>query len=802
VLLIYFSCFWVAGIWLGSILDLPPVLSLFGLLPLAALFFTRSYRKPLILAGLGIIVLAIAAAYSYSGLYGIDESKLRFYNDSGVAEIRGTVSAAPDVRDASARLMLSAAEIKLDGEWREVTGKVLAVVPRYPAYSYGDYLKIKGTPETPPQIGDFDYRGYLAHQGIYTTIYYPAIEVLDTGRGFRPLAWVYSLRNRLSDVLAEVLPEPQAALAQGIVLGIRTNIPANLQNDFAVSGTTHLLAISGMNIGIMAGILLGIGLWLFGRRHYLYIWLALGAVWLYAIITGMNPPVLRGAVMASLFLVAEALGRQRSGIVALFFTAAIMVGISPYTLGDASFQLSFMAMAGLVFLYPVLRDLWKKLVASKFGEEGALVSIANVTVDTWSATLAATIMVWPLLGYYFGFVSLIGPLATFLAMPALPLIIVAGTLTGFIGLVLPLAAHVLGWLAWLFLSYMILVVSITAAPALSSVKVVSIYPPLILAYYLLMVVLVWFNSRRRKLKNQFSGISAGGLNISFGLTAKVKWFMVPLALLAALISFTAATMPDADLHVSFLNVGEGDAVLIQQGSRQILIDGGPSPRAITQELSRQMPFWDRTIDLLVLTHPHQDHLAGLLEVMRRYQVGQVLYPPADYASPVYDEWARLISGKGIKNAAARAGLKIKFGDRASLKVLSPSEALFSGTESDIDNNSVVLCLSDGAVSFLLTGDIMSEAEWELARNRAELASTVIKAAHHGSDTSSTKEFMAVAAPKVAVISCGAGNKFGHPFTSVLDRLEEKVGAAHIYRTDKQGTINFITDGTRLWVKTD
>ena len=353
MLLIYFSCIWVAGIWLGSVLNLPPALSLLGLIPLATLFFTRNYRKPLVLTGLGIIVVVIAAGYSYSRLFGVDEGNARFYNDSDVTEIRGTVSAAPDVRDTSVRLTLSAADVKLDDGWREVAGKVLVVVPRYPAYNYGDYLHINGKLETPPQVGDFDYRGYLAHQGIYSTIYYPAIEVLDTGRGFRPLAWVYGLRSRLSEVLAEVLPEPQAALAQGIVLGIRTNIPAGLQNDFAVSGTTHLLAISGLNIGIMAGVLLGIGLWLFGRRHYLYVWLALGAVWLYTLITGMSPPVMRGAFMASIFLVAEALGRQRSGAVGLFFTAAIMVGISPYVLGDASFQLSFMAMAGLIFIYPV-----------------------------------------------------------------------------------------------------------------------------------------------------------------------------------------------------------------------------------------------------------------------------------------------------------------------------------------------------------------------------------------------------------------------------------------------------------------
>ena len=267
---------------------MPPLLCLVGLIPLPLLFFTRQHRKAILSASLGIFLLAGAAVYSYSSLYKIDESRIHFYNDLGTIEIKGTVAGDPDIRDKSTHLTLSAEAIRLDTGWREVGGKVLVFVPRYPAYRYGDVLRVTGELKTPTQLDDFDYRGYLAHQGIYTTMLYPRIEVLDTGHGFKPLAWVYSLRGRLSQTLAEVLPEPQASLAQGIVLGIRGNIPEQLNNDFTRSGTAHLLAISGFNLSIMAGVLLSIGLWLFGRRHYLYVWLALGAVWLYTIITGMN----------------------------------------------------------------------------------------------------------------------------------------------------------------------------------------------------------------------------------------------------------------------------------------------------------------------------------------------------------------------------------------------------------------------------------------------------------------------------------------------------------------------------------
>jgi competence protein ComEC len=803
VVLIYLSCVWVIGIFLGSKLDLPLWFGLAGLAPLLLLFFVRQHRKPVILAGLGIFLLVAASAYSYASLYRTDDSKVHFYNDLGVVEIKGRVASDPDVRDTGTRLNLAAAEIKLESGWRDVGGTVLVFVPRYPSYEYGDVLRVTGELETPPQLDGFDYRDYLAHQGIRATVFYPEIEVLGKGEGFPPLAWVYSLRSRLALALAEVLPEPQAALAQGMVLGIRGNIPQDLRDDFSRSGTAHLLAISGLHLGIMAGILLGVGLWLFGRRYYLYVWLALAAVWLYTIITGMNPPVVRGAIMVSLFLIAEALGRQRSAMVALTFAAAVMVGVHPYILGDASFQLSFLAMAGLVFIFPILRDLGRRGVTSVLGEEGTFVSLCHVAVDTLSATLGAVLAVWPVVAYYFGIVSLVGPLATFLALPALPGIIVFGALAGVVGLASLAVAQAIGGLAWLFLSYTLLVVGGLGSASVSSVSVASVNPAFIWGYYLLLAAAIWIVNYRKRLRHLVAGTAGrmkDGLGVPFGLSGVVKWLIVPLLVVAALVSYTAATMPDDNLRVSFLDVGEGDAVLIQKGSQQVLVDGGPSPREIALRLGSRMPFWDRTIELVVLTHPHQDHLAGVVEVLRRYRVERVLYPDLDYTSPLYDEWLRLIGDKGIETTAAGAGERIDLGDGISIKVLNPLPALLTGSESDIDNNSVVLRLNAGDISFLLAGDIMKETERELVRERAELTATVLKVAHHGSATSTTPGFLAVASPQVAVISCGAGNRFGHPEAEVVGRLKERVGPGNVYRTDACGTVDFITDSKRLWVE--
>ncbi len=201
-----------------------------------------------------------------------------------------------------------------------------------------------------------------------------------------------------------------------------------------------------------------------------------------------------------------------------------------------------------------------------------------------------------------------------------------------------------------------------------------------------------------------------------------------------------------------------------------------------------------------MTHPHADHLTGLVAVMQRSQVKQVRYPDLDYESSIYDEWRSLIGEKNVKNTIAQAGQQIDLGEGVMITVLNPQHPPSTGTESDIDNNSVVLRLSTGKVSFLLTADMFWEAEFELTRRRADLSSTVLKVAHHGSDTSTTEEFLVVATPQLAVISVGTDNPHGHPSDEVMERLKAKLGSENIYRTDKHGTIEFITDGERLWVK--
>lgn len=282
-----------------------------------------------------------------------------------------------------------------------------------------------------------------------------------------------------------------------------------------------------------------------------------------------------------------------------------------------------------------------------------------------------------------------------------------------------------------------------------------------------------------------------------------KWLIPPLLIIAILVWLVTLTMPDDKLHVSFLDVGQGDGILIQTPSHQnILIDGGPDPQSINLELSKKLPFWDRTIDLMISTQPQADHITGLVEVLQRYKVKQVLEPEIPYDSFIYREWLRLIEEKGIEHNIARAGQEIDLGQGIKIEVLNPPAELLQGTSHDVDNNGVVIKLSWGKVSFLFTADIREEAEFELIGQRANLRSTVLKVAHHGSKTSTSPQFLAVVDPGVAVISVGANNPFGHPGPEVVERLIDRLGEEKVYRTDEDGAIEFITDGEKLWVKSE
>ncbi|MFH1401461.1 MAG: ComEC/Rec2 family competence protein [Parcubacteria group bacterium] len=248
------------------------------------------------------------------------------------------------------------------------------------------------------------------------------------------------------------------------------------------------------------------------------------------------------------------------------------------------------------------------------------------------------------------------------------------------------------------------------------------------------------------------------------------------------------------LEVSFFDVGQGDAAFIETPSgHQIIIDGGPGA-AVLEKLDKKMPFWDRTIDLIILSHPEKDHLAGLIEVLKRYQVENILWSGVIRETAEYEEWLELIEEEGAEIKIARAGGKILSGS-VEIQILYPFESMEGKELKDSNDSSVVAKLVFGEKSFLFTGDISGKIEVSLAENFPEIDSDVLKVSHHGSKYSSFDEFISKVSPQVAVIQVGKDNSYGHPMQEVLDRLL-KYGI-DILRTDRNGDIKIFSDGEKV-----
>jgi len=254
------------------------------------------------------------------------------------------------------------------------------------------------------------------------------------------------------------------------------------------------------------------------------------------------------------------------------------------------------------------------------------------------------------------------------------------------------------------------------------------------------------------------------------------------------------------LEVDFLDIGQGDSILIKtpQGD-DILIDGGPDA-SVLDGLGRNLPFYDRDIELMILTHPHSDHVAGLVEVLKRYEVKKVLYTGVLHTSPDYLEWLKIIKEKNIPLEIVKAGDGFQFGTGLHLDILYPFEELTNQKFKELNDSSIVSRLVYGQISFLLTGDAPVEVEEKLLDSvmAGQLKSDVLKVGHHGSRYSSSPEFLKAVKPQYAVIQCGKDNKFGHPHLSTLKKLENL--GIKIFRNDLDGEIKIESDGMKLEVK--
>jgi competence protein ComEC len=787
--LIFLSTAWLIGVAAARYVNPPLALTgLLAVLPLAGFILWRDDPKVRRLAACGLFLLLGSLRYTLSLPDLATPSHIAAYVDRGEVILWGNVANEPDVRDTYTNLYLAVHRVLIRNDERPVKGRILVQVPHYPAYLYGDELKIQGKLETPPFFERFSYRDYLARRGIFGMVGWPEIRLLSQGGGSPIYRALLSLRQQIQDAISAILPEPEASLLTGIVLGVESGIPERVKDAFATSGTMHVVAISGFNISVLTVMMSAATRRWAGRR-----WvppLMIVGIWAYALLVGGAPSVTRAAVMGSLYPLARLFGREADVLTGCLLASLIMTLLSPSVLWDLGFQLSFAATLGLIFYAQSFQDAIQ-LGLSQVLPPGWLDRAVYLIREGLLMTLAAQITTLPLLLHYFGQLSLVSFMANALILPAQPAIMLCGGAAAVAGLLLPSLGRALGWAAWLPLTYTIRMVEWTAGFPGASVAVGAFGSGWVLAWYgALALVTVCLRRERGSLRDWLDQLR---------MWTPTALLLGALAAAALLVWVAVLSLPDGRLHVTVFDVGQGDAILIATPrGHQILVDGGPSPNVVLDQLGRAMPFWDQTLDLVALTHPDEDHLAGLIAVLERYQVGRVLEPALPCESPLAQEWERTLAEQGLPRTIGRRGMQIALEDGLLIEILHPGPQLLQGTDADDNNNSMVLRLTYGRSTFLLTGDLELAGEQSVLDSEQPVRGQLLKVAHHGAGSGTGDSFLDAVDPQYALISVGRDNRFSHPADEVLDRLGQR--GISILRTDQCGQIRVTTDGERFWVR--
>lgn len=698
-----------------------------------------------------------------------------------------------------------------------VFGKVLVSVYddiHFPEFLYGDLVLLKTVKLKPPRSyqnqGNFDYIKYLRRQGINVVTAFSGMDKISLVN--RPLDFdfkktILALRKRLIANIEANFQTDESHLIKAIILGERLGPDSELRKNFNNSGLAHLLAVSGLHVGFVAvlfyflfnkfllflrftTILRPLVQWRFIPSKIASLFCILPVV-LYTYLTGANIPTIRAAIMACTYLIARFLGRDKNHYHILSLAAWAILLWNPYAIFHIGFQLSFLAVAILIWANGfrsnlVKGDGFKQKKVSFFQRFQRWSVIREQGISYIWFAIAASYGTMPLVAYHFSRVNPWSPLANMITVPVGSLLVMWGVISLITSLVIPRISYVLFFPLALLAKTTHTLASLFASIPLASISIPT--PPLlsIVALFPLIGSLLYCRKSRRWLP--------------VGLIFTIL-FLSPL-----ILKYISTKMSN-NLSVTFLDVGQGDASYIRfpNGQDMMIDSGGSREGRVDIGQAVLLPFlkynWVSRLNLIANSHPHPDHTRGFFTLIDQMHVDRMWLSPIALENPLGLDIHSLASTKKVTKEIVTSGKRYVIAN-VLLEVLHPPAdyaAVGRERENQENNSSLVIKLSYGRVSFLFTGDIEKEGENALLPLGEKLASTVLKIPHHGSISSSTMPFIKQVSPKIGVIQAGSGNPFSHPNRRILQRYAD-LGVI-IYRTDRDGAVSMITDGTELVIST-
>ena len=743
----------------------------------------------------------------------------------GRLTVEGIVCTPPRERDDKTMLVIETARIVQKGTALPVGGKILlSIKDSNNVFKYGNYIRVHTKLKEPRSFnnpGGFDYKKYLLYQGIRLRGYIsrPSDIVIireSTGNSVRTKLETY--RSLIRKRIREAVPSPEGDVLQALILGEKEGIPEDIIGNFNRTGISHILAISGLHVGIIAFISLFIATALMKSSVYLLLrlnvfkvsaLLAVIPVIGYAFIAGLRISTVRAAIMILCYLVALLAGRGRDLLNILAFAAFLILVFSPPSLFDVSFQLSFTAVAAIILITPALNS----LIPQAAGESAVRRRINAVALFV-VVSFAAVVGTAPLIAFYFNRISTLSLISNLFVIPVIGFAVLPLGMALILAAPFAPASSFLAAIASFFIRTVLSIIEFLSSFPLASLPVATPTLLEIVLYYLGILAGVRLINRWRstedekesavcpssvieKLRERYRHRKKAVLALCLG--------MIALFFVAHAVWTNLSTATDQDLHVTFLDVGQGSSTLIRfPGGTTMVVDGGgfydrgfdPGQYVVGPYLWRQRI---KRIDILVLTHPDQDHAGGLPFLAENFEVGEFWSNGEGSENESCRSLWKIISGKKIPHRVIGSDTPERIVGGVSIGILNPRQSpagkgLLFGP-SDHNNNGVVMKITLGRRSVLLPADISEPAEAYLLDSGSDLRADVLMVPHHGGHTSSTVPFIDAVRPEIAVISCGKDNTFGFPHPSVPKRYAR--AGARVFRTDKDGAVILRTDGEKL-----